>query len=170
MPIGSIAMSLEGVLQKSSSNVPLQLGIALYHSLKDNFNIVLYSEQARKPVDYWLAIESLTSHAAVEYSEANVQFLGSPERKLSQVSSLRRRGYKIELIIESEPDASALLMLNGFNVLHFLHSQYTLPQWRPDFTGKPRNWEVLAELATQEAELKAVDMRLKKLDEGSDWD
>lgn len=170
MPISSVAICVEGALQKSSSNAPLPIAVAIYHSLKTNFNILLYSEQSREAVDYWLSIESLTIHAAVEYNEGSRQWLSDPERKLVQLNSLRQRGYNIEIVIEPDPQSAAVMVVNGFNVLNFIHAQYALPQFRPDFPGHYKPWDELYDVAVQQAELRALDLRLKEKDDDTQWD
>jgi hypothetical protein len=171
MPISSIAISVEGVLSHPFSTAPLPTGVALYHTLKDNFNILLYSEQDKKALDHWLSIEALNIHAAVEYNDSAMrQNLDDYDRKLTQIRSLRRRGYSIELVIEPDPKASAWMVVNGFNVLTFTHAQYAMPKWRPDYSDNPKPWDMLVEAENKSAELKALDSRLKKLDETSEWE
>lgn len=162
-------MPVEGVLQKSHSTAPLALGIALYHSLKANFNILLYSDQPKTQADYWLSMEALNIHAAIEYNEGERKWLPEPERKLVQLNSLRQRSYRIELVIEPDPESAALMVFNGFNIANFIHSQYAMPQWRPDFTGQDRKWDALEKAAIRMAELKAIDQRLKDMNEDSKW-
>lgn len=154
---------------KPTAAVPISTGIALYQTLKENFNIVLYSDQEKKTLDYWLSVEALNIHSAVEYNDEKHHWLDEPSRKLHQVNSLRHRGFKIEVVIEPDPGSSALLLNNGYNVLTYSHAQYALPQWRPDFTGNDRRWETLEAAANTSAELRALDTRLKKLDEKDDW-
>lgn len=69
MPVSSVAMAVEGVLMKPTAAVPIPIGVALYHSLKENFNILLYSDQNRKTLDHWLSIEALSIQAAIEYND-----------------------------------------------------------------------------------------------------
>lgn len=170
MPIASVAISVEGVICKSHAySIPISTGVALYHTLKSNFNILLYSEQPRKELDYFLSIEALQIQASIEYNENGRHWLPGPERKLVQLNSLRQRGYRIEFAIEPDPEAAALMVVNGFNVMNFIHSAYALPQWRPDFTGKDRKWETLERTATQMAEMRALDERLKESDADKDY-
>jgi len=169
VPVSSVAISVEGVLSRPFSASPVPLGIALYHSLKENFNILLYSDQDRNTLDHWLSVEALNIQVATEYNESSRQWLTDPERKLTQLNSLRQRGYKIDLVLEPNPEAAALMLINGFNILNFIHSQYAMPQWRPDFTGTGRSWDILSGMADRMAELKALDKRLKDLNEDQDW-
>jgi hypothetical protein len=168
MPADSVAIALEGVIQKGSTTAPLPLGITLYHSLSSNFNILLYSEQDRKSVDYWLTIEALNKHAAVEYNEDSRIWNTSPGRKVNQLNSLRQRGYHISLVIEPDPTASEMMINNGFSVMTFTHSQYALPQWRPDYAIERPSWQGFVDAAYKIAELKALNEKLKLPDDGRD--
>lgn len=166
MPISSVAMSVEGVLQKNVSSAPIPVGVALYHSLSTNFNILLTTDMSQKEADRWLLMEALNKHSAIEYNEDKHKYFPAT-RKLSQLSSLRNRGYHIDLVIEPSPLISALLIENGFSVMTFTHAQYALPKWRPDYEERPRPWDDLHEAANKLAELKSLDDRMKELDEVS---
>lgn len=165
MPISSVAMAVEGVLQKNISLAPIPIGIALYHSLKSNFNILLYSQVGRKELDYWLSLEALNAHSATEYNEDNRIWDSEEKRKLTQISSLRQRGFSIDLVIDPNPIACGLFLANGYTTLAFTHAQYALPQWRPDYTERVKPWAEFEEEAKRIAELRAIDERLKKQNE-----
>jgi len=161
MPISSVAMSVEGVLQKYQPTVPIPVGVALYHSLATNFNILLYSEDEKKSLDYWLGIEALTKHAAVEYNEGPKRWEDSHIRKMVQLASLHNRGFHIDLVIDPDPTASVKMIESGYNVMTFTHAQYALPQWRPDYTEQRRPWKDFEDAAIKLAELRALDTRMK---------
>lgn len=167
MPVNSVAVSLEGIIQKNVSLAPIHLGIALYHSLAANFNVLLYTESSRKSADYWLSLEALNKHAAIEYNEELRKFSSSVSRKIHQVKSLQRRGYHVDLVIEPDPEVSAALLEEGFSVLTFTHAQFALPQWRPDYEEEPRPWHKLAEMNHELALLRSLDKRMEELDEVS---
>lgn len=167
MPVSSVAITIEGVIQKNVSSAPIPMGIALYHSLVQNFNVLLITSMTQKEADRWLGLEALTRHAAIEYNEGKNKFLQDGPKRLAQLASLRGRGYHIDMVIEPSPSVSALLIANGFSTMTFTHSQYALPQWRPDYEGKPRPWAVLEAEATRVAELRHLDNRMKDLDEVS---
>lgn len=167
MPVSSVAITIEGVIQKNVSSAPIPLGIALYHSLAQNFNVLLLTEMPKKEADHWLSLEALTRHAAIEYNEGAIEYLDAGSRRRSQLNSLRTRGYHIDLVIEPSPSVSALLIANGFSTMTFTHAQYALPQWRPDYDSHPRPWDELEKEATRQAHLRHIDKRLKELDEAS---
>lgn len=158
-------MCVEGVIQKNVSLAPIPAGITLYHSLLSNFNVLLYSSADKKSLDYWTSLEALTKHAATEYNEGDLKWLTESERKLKQVNNLRNRGFSISLVIEPDPECSVVLIDAGYSVMTFTHAQYSLPQWRPDYSSKPKPWDEFSASATRIAELRAIDERMKDLDE-----
>jgi len=73
-------------------------------------------------------------------------------------------------VIEPDPEVSADFIEAGFNVMTFSHAQYQIPKWRRDYPGHNNSWKKLLETANRHAELKAIDERLKVLDEQKEWD
>ncbi len=141
----------------------------MYHTFKENFNILLYSDQDRKELDHWLSIEALRIHSAVEYNNDQRHWLPDGARKMTQLNSLRSRGFKVELVIEPDPSAAATMIMNGFNLLTFTHAQYAMPKWRPDYNHEKPSWNELSEAAENSAKLKAIDERIKIIDAESEW-
>lgn len=164
MAVSSCVICVEGVLQKNVSYAPIPTGIALYHSLASVFNVLLVSDSTHKELDYWLALEGLNRHSAVECNEGLRTFMDEDQRKLHEVNALRIRRYSIDLVVDPNPASSALLLVNGYSVLTFTHSSYALPQWRPDYQEVVKPWEELEKHVTLMAQLRAVDERLKDKD------
>lgn len=162
MSVSSVVISVEGVLQKNVSYAPISTGIALYHGLASVFNILLISESDKKQLDYWLSLERLEKHSAVEYNENVRIFMSEEQRKLHQCNSLRTRKYNIDLIIDPNPSSSSLLLNNGYNVMTLIHSRYALPQWRPDYKEPVKPWEEIEEYVTMMDKMRAVDRRLQE--------
>ena len=167
MPVSSAVICVEGILQKTVSQAPIPLGIALYHSLATNFNLLLISEQPKKELDYWLSIEALNRHAAVEYNDNVRMFLPETIRKFHQVSALRSRKYSIDLIFDPNPSSSAMFLDSGFNVATLIHSAYAMPQWRPDYEHKTKPWSEIEEYQENMAKLKFIDRNIT--DENKDY-
>ena len=165
MPVSSAVICVEGVLQKNVSSAPIPAGIALYHSLSSNFNVLLISESAQEQVEHWLKLEALNKHSAIEYNDSGRPFMNEEGRKLHQINSLRLRRYNIEFVIDPNPQSAALLVRSGFTVLTFTHAQYAMPQWRPDYQEERKPWQAFVDEANAAAELRALDERLKKINE-----
>src|SRR5271170_2672892 len=153
MAVSSVVICVEGVIQKTVSYAPIPVGIALYHGLSSVFNVLLITESDRKNLDYWLSLEALNKHSAVEPNEGVCTFMSEEQRKLHQVNALRVRRYSIDLVIDPNPVSSALLLMNGFNVLTMTHASYALPQWRPDYEEKVKPWAKIEEYETDMAKL-----------------
>lgn len=168
MAVTSVAICLEGVLQKTVSYAPIQTGITLYHGLASTFNVLLISEEERQPVDYWLSLEALNRHAATEYNNFVRSTMTEQERKLDQCKALQNRGFFVDLVIDPNPASSAHLLINGFNVMTFTHAQYAIPRWRPDFKHHPKPWEEISSYITNMAELRAMDIMLKSEEDKKD--
>jgi hypothetical protein len=161
MAVSSVVISVEGVLQKTVSSSPIPVGVALYHGLSSVFNVLLISESDKKQLDYWLYLEALNKHSAVEYNENVRTFMTEEQRKFHQLNSLRVRKYSIDLVIEPNPLAASLFLQNGFNVMTFTHAQYAMPQWRPDYEERIKPWQEIEDYEVSMAKLRAIDARLK---------
>lgn len=163
MAKNAIVITIEGVLQKVVTYAPIPSGIALYHSLADNYNILLITENDNKAyIDDWLVLENLTKHGNVTYNDSSLAGKTAAERRLYQVNTLRARGYAIDFVIDPDPSVSAALLSVGIPVLNFLHPSYSLPQWRPDYEEHVKPWKEIEEEAERQARLRAEDNRLEK--------
>lgn len=156
MPQSSCVIVIPGVLMQIVSSAPIQTGIQLYHGLSETFNVLLVTDDNKEKTDYWLKLENLNKHGTVLYGE---ETQGS--QRLKQVSSLRVRGFSVDLVVEPDPVIAAELIRNGFSVCNFLHSQYSYPTWRPDFEGKTRGWEEIQKQVEMDRYLKSHDERIK---------
>lgn len=158
MAVSSVVITVEGVLKKHVTSAPIPVGIALYHGLANTFNLLLVTDSSQKEIDRWCALEGLNRHAAVEVNEGIVSNFDYEFRKLQQVQNLRNRGYSVDLVIEPNPEAAAKLLIHGFNVMNFIHADYALPQWRPDYEHKPRAWDAIEKYQIEMAELRAIEL------------
>jgi hypothetical protein len=160
----SCFITLEGVIQQNVSYAPIATGLGLYHGLATTFNILIGTDSFKKEADYWLSMEGLSVHGAVEYND-NIRSNFTPaRRRLDQVVAMRNRGYNISLVIEPDPSCAAVLLSEGFTVANLVHNQYALPQWRPDYKYENRPWSSFEKSITRMNELKAIDKRLKEED------
>ena len=109
----------------------------------------------------WLELESVFGYTKVKYPEDCLDL--SPRlMRLMQVSQISQEGYAIRLIVEPDPEVAAHLLVNGYNVLNFLHAQYALPEWLPNYTGTVQPWEELSGTVARIAKLRAEDRRVKE--------
>jgi hypothetical protein len=67
--------------------------------------------------------------------------------------------------VESDPLVASFLLAKGYSVLNFLHSEYALPQWRPDFERQQKPWAEIVEEVNKQAALRAIDERMSRQDQ-----
>jgi hypothetical protein len=164
LAVSSVVITVEGVLQKNVSYAPIPVGIALYHGLANTFNILLVTDQAQKEIEYWLSLEGLNRHASIKYNEGELEYSSSLERRVRQVNEYRTQRYHVDMVIEPDPAKCAALLEQGFNTMNFLHAQYAIPTWRPDYEEKPRGWQNILDYEEEMAKLRAMDARLNEKD------
>jgi hypothetical protein len=156
----SAVLAIDGVLRRTVTGAPIEEGIKLMNGLKMFYNIVLVADSA-EPMKDWLDLECVFGYTQVKYPEECLDL--SPRlMRLMQVSQIQQQGYAIRLVVEPDPGVAAHLLVNGYNVLNFLHSTYSLPEWRPDWDGTVRPWEELSAVVARNARLRAEDKRAKE--------
>jgi hypothetical protein len=149
------AITIPGVLMKIVTSAPIYEGLKLYHGLCESFNVVLLTDDDKEATDHWLSLEGLDKHGIVLYGESQ-----EDGARLSQVNSLRLRGFAVDIVFEPDPSIAAQLLFNGYTVCNFLHRAYSYPSWRPDFEEKERPWEEIARQAERDRVARAKDKRL----------
>ena len=153
---GTVVIVVEGVLRAPVAGVPILQGKLLYFGLASQMSVVLFSrETPKEELDKFLMLEGLNLHAHIIYPDKPYPWLTN-RAKMAQL----RRQYGIEMIIDADTPACAELLEDGFNVLHFLHAQYAVPSWRPDYEFKVKPWDDLSQQIAKNAELRALDGRL----------
>lgn len=143
---------------------PIPEGIALYRELALGWNTILLASGDQPDyaaeVEHFLRVEQLREHSRVLYGTGMHGFVGfRPWSRIEQVNRLRNSGHSITFVVEPDPEVSAELYANGFNVMHFMHAQYTRPQWRPDYEAPVTAWD---ELVAQETAIKALKTEDKR--------
>lgn len=165
MAANTAVITLEGVMQKNVSYAPIPVGLSLYHSLSSLFNVVIVSDGEQKLVEQWLDLEGLNKHGTVVYSSFALDQKSAQERRLEQVKGLHSRGFAVSIVIEPDPVVASFLLANGYSVLNFLHSEYALPQWRPDYERQQKPWAKIVEEVDRLAALRAIDQRMANQDQ-----
>lgn len=148
----AVAITVEGILMKPVSNSPMKSGLLLYHGLSAVATVILLTDYVEDNVlDNWLLLNGLASHAQVIYHG---------QSRVMQVNKLRQQGYALELIFEPDPAVVAELIKEGYSCCNFIHAQYAVPSWRPDYESRVRPWDEIAEQVAYQAYMKAKDGRL----------
>ncbi len=165
MPLGSAVVAVDGVLRKLEGDSPIVAGVALYRALINSFNVVLISgepetDRAKDHLDRFLAMNGMNKHQHIVYANPwGNDMHGEVGERVRQVSALRLQGFVVDLVVEPDPGKAAALFNAGYMVLHFMHPQYSQPEWRPDRPEPGRDWDNLREQVEREALLRAQDDR-----------
>lgn len=157
----TVAIVIDGVLRHEVGHRPIAEGLMLYRVLAPVYNVVLLGDQDdpgyAADVEQFTRVENLTEHSRTLYGDTSSIDLGP--RRIRQVLKLRNRGLAVDFVVEPDPMISARLFEYGFNVMHWMHAQYTRPQWRPDHKHEVTPWAELVALETETKKLKADDPR-----------
>jgi hypothetical protein len=155
----TVAIVIEGVLQREVGDAVIHQGQRLYWGLMETYKVALVTDDTdAAPVQHWLRVNGFNKHPYL--ITANVL---DPEdegqRRLQQISRLRQAGCNVELVIEPNPQVAAYLMANGIGVLNYLHPNYSNPKFRPDYQESVTPWsELVGEVERQRA-LREEDTR-----------
>lgn len=151
---GQIGFVLDGVLRRiADSNAPDPNGRVLFEGLKNLGRVTFLADgytRDRMNIEHFLKL-----HRISEYVDIDISVLSDgPDtvaRRMAQINRLRRTG-PISMVIEPDPRIAAALLADGIPTLLYLHPQFTVPSWRPDFTGRLRRWDdLVAETERQES-------------------
>lgn len=159
--MASVAITVEGVLRRTTGGQPIVQGLDLYYGLATRNKIVLITDEkdtGTTELAWWLHMEGMHEHQRIVYSSPMWDGDVS-ERRVCQVNAARRLGHDIQLVIEPDPAVSAGLITSGYNTLTFTHASYSVPSWRPDYKLVPTPWDKLSEQVEREAYLQANDER-----------
>ena len=74
----------------------------------------------------------------------------------------------MSLYVDSSPEACALVMGAGCNVLLWNRARYIRSEFRPE-RSRPTPWSALSEEAERQIELRTADERLKARHEQSEF-
>ncbi|MFE4681593.1 hypothetical protein ACFRNJ_12245 [Streptomyces sp. NPDC056721] len=148
----TVAIVIEGVLQREVGNAVIGQGQRLYWGLMEAYNVALLTDETNlELVQHWLRVNGFNKHPYL--IPQNLKDPQDPaERRMRQVSRLRAAGCNVELVIEPNPQIAAHLMANGIGVLNYLHPNYSNPRFRPDYQDTVTPWsELVGEVERQRA-------------------
>jgi len=152
------AITISGVLRKSVGGTPIPAGTLLYRALAPLSALILLADhpetdwQASGELSDWLMVNNFTAHADIVPLDST---------RLAQVNKLRARGYALEFVIEPDPAEAGKLIKEGHSVLSFLHAQYAVPSWRPDYEQPLTPWDDLAAGVEHQARMRAHDAKTR---------
>lgn len=149
-------MVVEGILRTPEGEGHYDTGWALYQALAKNSRLYLLSETwTEEQSALWLAKRQLTGHLGYLH-----QTLPRAAGRLEALS--RIRSWHIGLVMEPNPAIAAALLRAGWNTAVITHSAYSQPQWRPDYDGTPRPWDLLTEEVERQTALRLTAPRTQE--------
>lgn len=156
-----VAITVEGVLRKLIGGSAIKEGIDLYYGLATRAKLVLLTAERQEgnTLEHWLRSEGMKEHVRVCWSDVVLQSQSSGGERLAQLADAQKNGHAIEFVIEPDPATAKRLIVAGYNVLMFVHAQYSVPAWRPDATTRVRAWDELAAQVERESYLRVNDPR-----------
>ena len=149
-----------GVLRKIVGGQVIPEGARLYTALKSVGSVILQSNDVRSKSNLadWMDLEGLPLPDAFHFSSD--YHADDVEAQLNYLRAVRR--YPIDLVVGSDPDDIAALLLAGFNTLLFTHASYAHPSWRPDSDLSAAPWDTLVEQVEATNRARASDRRFKE--------
>jgi hypothetical protein len=162
---GQIGLVLDGVLRRiNDSQAVDQNGLLLFEGLKNLGRITFLADGFNR--DRTVIEHFLRFHRISDYVDIDITVLSdgpdTVSRRLTQIKRLRRTG-PITFVVEPDPKIAAALMADGVSTLLYLHPQFTVPSWRPDYIGGVRRWDDLVAETERQEDLRAdEDLREKE--------
>lgn len=155
--MSQIGFALDGVLRRVNDAQSLDPnGRLLFEGLKNLGRVTFLADgfnRDRKFIEHFLKF-----HRISEYVDIDITVLSdgpdTVSRRLTQINRLRRTG-PITFVIEPDPKVAAALLADGVPTLLYLHPQFTVPSWRPDFGGRLRRWDDLVAETERQEDLRA---------------
>lgn len=154
---GQIGFVLDGVLRRLNDQSAISNnGLILFSGLKPWGRVTFLVDGQPSDIDmveHFLKVHRITGHVGIDIA-ARSDGVDTVDRRLAQITRLRRTG-PINFVIEPDPKIAATLLANGIPTLLYLHPQFTVPSWRPDYNGRLRRWDDLVSETERQVELRA---------------
>lgn len=155
----TVAVVLEGVIAREVGEGTIPQGLRLYAGLMEIYKVALITDREDvEVVRHWLRVNGLDKHPYLITTDLKDP-LDPGERRMAQISRLRRAGCAVELLIEPNPQVAAHVMRQGIAVLNYLHPNYSNPRFRPDFREEITPWSDLVEEVERQRALREQDQR-----------
>ena len=151
---------------------PIAAAVRLVGALTTGYKVVLCStESSEKALEHALQVNGLIQGRhfdQVVVTRPEWYDLHDHEVRLAQFRMVSADRGQVGLYVDSDPEACALVMGAGCNVLLWNRARDTRPEFRPERT-RPKPWSALAEEAERQVELRTADERLKAQHEQSEF-
>jgi hypothetical protein len=147
-------MVVESVLRLPQSEGFIDTGRGLYQAFAKSTRLHLLSYSwTEEELAAWLSRNQLTGHLGIINAAGP-----TPEQRLD---ALRRiRSWRVELIVEPDPQCAAREIADGWNVLLHAPALYAEPNWRPDSNPEIRSWQSLTQEMSHQQKLRQHETQL----------
>jgi hypothetical protein len=156
---GQIGFALDGVLRRINDVQSLDPdGRMLFEGLKNFGRITFLADgftRDRSIIEHFLKFHRISDYVDIDISVLS-DGPDTVSRRLTQINRLRRTG-PISFAVEPDPKIAAALLADGVPTLLYLHPQFTVPSWRPDFGGRLRRWDDLVAETERQESLRAEE-------------
>jgi hypothetical protein len=154
---GTALIAMEGVLSTPHGQ-PIREGVALYHSLKTTYKLVLACDElAEHQAEHWLQLEGLRDHVKLMTAEVAI---GGNDVRYEQLRVLGGIQMRPTIVVDPSPARCATAVANGDTTLMFCQPSYARPEWRADDRQGVRAWSEIAEEMDQQAAKRSRDERV----------
>lgn len=154
---GQIGFVLDGVLRRITDSQAVDPnGRMLFEGLKVLGRVTFLADgytRDRTNIEHFLKFQRISDYVDIDISVLS----DGPDtvaRRMTQINRLRRTG-AINFVVEPDPKIAAALMADGVPTLLYMHPQFTVPSWRPDFHGRLRRWDDLVSETERQESLRA---------------
>lgn len=161
---GQIGFVLDGVLRRMNDQHAINTnGWLLFEGLRPLGRITILADgftKDRDIIEHFLKVNRITGHIDIDIAVLS----DGPDpvvRRMAQLNRLRRNG-PVSFVVEPDPKVAAALLAEGVPTLLYLHPQYTVPSWRPDFAGRLRRWDDLVTETERQVSLRADEDLIDK--------
>ena len=154
---GQIGFVLDGVLRRINDQAALNPnGLMLFEGLKPFGRVTFFADgysRDRNVIEHFLKFHRISDYVDIDITVPS-DGADTVARRLTQINRLRRTG-PVSFVVEPDPKVAAALLAEGVPTLLYLHPQYTVPSWRPDFSGRLRRWDDLVTETERQVSLRA---------------
>lgn len=161
----SVVICINGVLRPSRNvNSVDPIGQRLYKSLSSAFRVILLADGDIRTTEHWLDLHEFSSHLRAYTPPVDFAPRTVAEGRLRMLAAIRS-SQGADLVIEPDPACAAEEIRAGYSVMLYASPQYMLDIWHPDHDHEPRAWDSIVDELTRQETAKALDARLKNLDD-----
>lgn len=160
--MSTIAFAISGVLRAEVGSGIIHSGMRLYKSIIDHgFTVELLSDSMDTASDnHWLSVNGFYEHAHVLAAEVVDDDLVATRLRQAKIIRADLQS-DLQFIVDHDLRVIEAAFTEGIPCLAFLLPKYQRPEFRPDFSDKPRAWDDVVAEVDRQREMKAKDHRVR---------